>query len=96
MPEQRSILYTPWTQEPGAFDICINCKMPDKAHSGVMLRRRVTGRDGESHVEYKIECPNCGYETDIHRQKLITAKEWTAKQIPKDNLPYRNRKRPTH
>ena len=93
MPEQKETRYTPWTIEPGTFEVCINCKTVDNQIGGVLLRRRVIGRDGETHTEYKVQCPNCQQSTDVHRHKLISIKEWAGKQQPKDTLPHRNKKK---
>ena len=41
-----------------------------------MMRRTVTGRDGDIHREYKVVCPNCQKATTVHWSKSLTQHEW--------------------
>ena len=95
MSEQRSILYTPWTQQEGSYEACRECKKTGNKSYGILLRRTVTGRDKETYREYKIQCPMCKRSTDIHRHKLLTMKEWEGKQEYQEDLPHRNNKKET-
>lgn len=92
MPETKVALVTPWTEEPGTYEVCIKCRKNKVTSNGVMLRRRLTDREGNVHSEYKIECRMCKRSTGAHRSKLITEKEWEGKQEPEDGLKYRTRK----
>ena len=60
---------------------------------GVLKKRRVYGRDGDTHTEYKVQCNLCNAQTDAHRSKLIALKEWAGKQEPEDGLPRRSKAR---
>lgn len=92
MPEGRQITYTSWEDMTGSLDKCYKCSKHGNNSYGVMVRRRVTGRDGDEHTEYKIVCRTCGRSTKIHRGITLTRMEWTALQEPGDGLKHRNRK----
>lgn len=91
MPETKTARVTPWTDEPGKYDQCVKCRKVNLESYGVMMRRRLFDREGTMHSEYKIECRMCKRSTGAHRSKLLTEKEWEAKQSPGDGLKYRNR-----
>lgn len=91
MPETTNDRITPWMEEPGKYEQCVKCRKTNYSSYGVMLRRRLFDREGTMHSEYKIVCKNCNRSTGAHRSKLLTEKEWEAKQDPEDELKYRNR-----
>ena len=92
MSEQRSIRYTQWIEQPGSYEECFQCRKNGRHSYGVMMKRYVTGRDGDSHTEYKIQCRICKRTTDIHRHKLLTEKEWAGRQEPEEILVHRSKK----
>lgn len=91
MSEERRIQYTQWEDQPGSYEACQTCRKNGDISYGIMLRRRVTGRDGDMHTEYKIMCRNCGCSTDAHRFKSITEMEWESKQTPEDGFRHRRK-----
>jgi hypothetical protein len=94
MSEARSIQYSPWSIDEGSkYELCFPCTQKGKHFRGELLRRYVTGRDGDMHREYKIRCPLCGRSTEAHRSKMVTELEWEAKQQPGDGLKHRDQKK---
>lgn len=94
MNETRSIRYMPWEDQPDICERCRNCMKCRTTGVGVLKKRRVYGRDGDTHTEYKVQCNLCNAQTDTHRSKLIALKEWTGKQEPEDGLTRRSKMPP--
>ena len=94
MSEGKQIRCTPWEEIRCDYDMCRKCRMEGKYFSGTMMRRRVTGRDDESHVEYKIVCKSCKQDSSVYRSPRLAAIAWRAKQTPDEDprLKHRNRK----
>ena len=91
MPEQKSTHYSQWENTNECFVACNKCKKNGDAHYGTLLKRRIFERDGEMHTEYKIMCHVCKNQTNAHRSKMITIKEWEGKNQPGDGLRHRSR-----
>lgn len=89
MSEERTLQYTEWKLCDGKLHYCKNCMH----HSGILERRIVTGRDGDSHKEYRIQCPDCGQKSDVHMSKNLTIFDWEGHQEADDPLIHRRRKK---
>lgn len=92
MNEERTIQFGNWnTYDWNGVNNhwCSKCM----AWSGKMLRRRVVNRDGEEHLEYKVECSGCERTSGVHWTPRLTVIDWNGKnQPPEPFLPHRNRK----
>ena len=96
MSEDRQIRYTVWQEENSSQKPCKQClRKTKKATFGTLFRRRVTGRDGECHTEYKIVCSACGQNSGVYRSHRLAIATWEAAQEPEDgySLPHRNRRK---
>ncbi len=94
MPDSNQIRYTKWEEENDSQELCRKCLKRGSYSYGMLMRRRVTGRDNESHVEYKVVCRTCHQESGVHRTKLLATASWEALQKPDDDalLKYRTRR----
>ena len=86
MSEERTIKYTEWKPCDGEWRYCRNCR----ERNGQLLKRTVTGRDGDSHTEYKIECADCGSKSDVHFSRNLTIFDWEGRQEEPDMLRHRH------
>ena len=89
MSEERIIKYTEWKICDGVFRYCKNCRNK----SAVLEKRIVTGRDGDSHQEYRMHCPDCEQKSDVHMSKNLTIFDWEGHQEVDDFPMLRRRKR---
>ena len=87
MSEERTIQYTEWKPCDTNYLYCINCRKD----TGLLMRRMVTGRDGDTVKEYRIECTDCGQKSGVHMSKNLTIFDWEGHQEPKDTLRHRRR-----
>ena len=92
MPEQKEILYTRWEKTQEIQKQCYECFKKKDVAFGEMLRRRVTGRDGETHAEYKVECPRCEEKSKAYRSPRLAIADWEAKWETDDKPKRRNRR----
>lgn len=92
MNEERTIQYGNWDDYDRMGINTFKCNKCGR-FSGKMLRRRVINRDGEEHMEYKIQCMICERTSGVHRTANLTAIDWRGRNPdPEPYLPHRNRK----
>lgn len=82
MTEERGIKYTDWTKCEALLRYCRECN----DFHGVLMKRIVTGRDGDTHKEYKIECESCGQKSGVHMSRNLTIYDWEGHQEEPDSL----------
>lgn len=87
--EERSIKYTEWKQCDNIYRYCAKCK----SNLAVLEKRLMTGRDGDSHKEYRIQCTCCGQKSDVHMSMNLTIFDWEGHQEEKDPLKLYRRKK---
>lgn len=90
--EDREIRYTEWEACENFRRNCIKCC----DNTAIMKKRMVTNRDGESHTEYKIECPYCKSRTEVHLSRNLTIFDWDGQQEPIDPAMKKWRNNPWH
>lgn len=72
MLEERSIKYTEWKLCDNVYRYCSNCR----ENNGILEKRNVTGRDGDTHTEYRMKCTVCDNKSDVHLSRNLTIFDW--------------------
>ena len=88
MFEERTIKYTEWALCDNVLHYCSKCK----DSTGILEKRNVTGRDGDTHKEYRIRCTACEQKSGVHMSKNLTIFDWEGHQ----EEPNPSRNKPVH